>query len=55
MAYIISEECAACGACESECPAGAIHEGDIYSINPEECVECGTCVDACPTGAISEQ
>ncbi len=55
MAFIISEECAACGACANECPAGAIHEGDIYIINPEECVECGTCVDACPAGAISEQ
>lgn len=28
MAYKISDDCIACGACESECPVGAISEQD---------------------------
>ena len=53
MAYVISEDCIACGSCISECPAEAISEGDIYSIDPDLCTECGTCADVCPSGAIS--
>ena len=37
MAYVIGNDCIACGTCIDECPAGAISEGDIYSINPEPC------------------
>lgn len=54
MAYVITEECLACGACAGECPAGAIAEGEIFVIG-EECVECGACVDTCPAGAIVEK
>ncbi len=53
MAFKISDECAACGACQAECPNGAIAEGDKYSIDPEKCTDCGTCADVCPVGAIS--
>ncbi len=54
MAYVISDECISCGVCESECPTGAISEGDpIYVIDPDTCIDCGVCEDACPTGAIS--
>lgn len=53
MAYVISDDCIACGTCIDECPVEAISEGDIYSIDPEICTECGTCADACPTSAIS--
>ena len=28
MAYQISDECVACGACAQECPVSAISEGD---------------------------
>jgi NAD-dependent dihydropyrimidine dehydrogenase PreA subunit len=56
MAYIISDECIKCGACESECPANAISEGeDKFVIDPEACVDCGTCADVCPTGAAKPE
>ncbi|MEG1500769.1 MAG: 4Fe-4S binding protein [Clostridiales bacterium] len=51
MAYVISEDCIACGTCAGECPNEAIQEGDIYVIT-DACVECGLCVDACPVDAI---
>jgi len=54
MAFVITEECLACGACLDECPSDAIQEGDIYSIT-DACVDCGACVDSCPTGAIQEK
>ena len=56
MAYVISDECVACGTCASECPADAISEGDgKYVIDADACLECGTCEAACPTGAISAE
>jgi len=58
MAYKITEECAACGSCELECPNQAISEGDtIYQINPDKCTECvgfyktSKCVEICPVNA----
>ncbi len=52
MAYVITEECIACGACEPECPTEAISEGeDIYVIDPEECIDCGNCAEVCPVDA----
>lgn len=54
MAYVITDDCVACGACAEECPKDAIKEGeDKYEIT-EECVECGDCVEVCPTNAIIE-
>ena len=53
MAYVISNDCIACGTCIDECPSGAISAGDIYSIDPDACTECGTCADVCPNEAIS--
>lgn len=53
MAYVISNDCVACGTCIDQCPAGAINEGEIYSIDPDMCLDCGTCADACPSGAIA--
>ena len=54
MAHKINPEtCVACGACQGECPTGAITEGDVYSIDPDICIDCGACADACPTGSIT--
>jgi ferredoxin len=55
MAFIITEECISCGACEPECPNAAISEGEtIYVIDPSKCTECvgsfesSRCADICP-------
>ncbi len=54
MAYQISDECIACGACAAECPVNAISEGEKYVIDPDVCIECGACADTCPVGAPSQ-
>lgn len=52
MAYKISSECIACGACAAECPVSAISEKDgQYVINADECLDCGACAGVCPVGA----
>jgi NAD-dependent dihydropyrimidine dehydrogenase PreA subunit len=52
MAYVIGEECIQCGACEAECPEGAISEVDgLFVIDPAKCQDCGSCEAVCPTGA----
>ena len=55
MATFITEECINCGACEPECPNGAISQGeDIYVIDPKLCTECvgfhdeEACAAVCP-------
>ena len=53
MAYVIGDDCIACGTCQGECPVEAISEGEKYSINPDLCTECGTCASVCPSEAIS--
>ena len=54
MAYVISDDCVACGTCIDECPQGAISEGEKYSINPDMCIDCGSCASVCPSEAIHE-
>ncbi|MBT4510662.1 MAG: 4Fe-4S binding protein [Chloroflexi bacterium] len=61
MAMKITDECIACGACESECPVNAISEGDTqFDIDPNKCVECEgyfdsqQCVDVCPVDAVEK-
>ena len=53
MAYTITDKCFSCGTCESECPVGAISQGDTqYNIDADACIDCGTCASVCPTEAI---
>ena len=59
MAIRITDECINCGACEPECPNGAISQGEeIYQINPSLCTECvghynePQCVEVCPVDCI---
>ena len=55
MAYVITDECVACGTCLDACEHDAIIEGDDkYTINADKCEECGTCIDECPNDAINE-
>ncbi|MBQ9913567.1 MAG: 4Fe-4S binding protein [Clostridia bacterium] len=55
MAYVITDECIACGSCASDCPVEAISEGDgKFVIDADTCIECGACAGSCPVEAIVE-
>lgn len=54
MAFKINDTCISCGSCASECPVGAISQGDSqFEIAEDTCLDCGTCADVCPVGAIA--
>ena len=56
MAYVITDECINCGACESECPVNCISAGDDkYVIDAGECIDCGACASTCPNDAIKPE
>ena len=57
MAYVIGDECISCGACEGECPVGAI-SGSVkqpHVIDQNKCIKCGACIEKCRFGAISKK
>ena len=55
MAYVITDACVSCGACEAQCPVEAISEGaERYEIDADTCIECGACAAQCPVEAIEE-
>lgn len=58
MAFMITDECINCGACEPECPHGAITEGENkFIIDQNLCTECvgafdeSQCANICPVDA----
>ena len=54
--FQITNKCVKCGACESECPNGAIvEETKQFAIDQKKCVECGNCIAECPNEAICEK
>ncbi len=52
MAFVIDDNCTACGTCAPVCPVDAIKEGDIYKIDAVVCTDCGACEEVCPANAI---
>ena len=56
MAYVISEDCISCGACEPECPTNAISNGDgIFVVDAAACIDCGACSGVCPVDAVKAE
>ena len=46
--------CIACGMCQRNCPADAIHVTDnLARIDYTKCTGCGTCVAKCPKKIIT--
>ncbi len=55
MAFKIEDSCISCGACEPECPVGAISQGDTqFEIDEAACIDCGACAAVCPVDAPVE-
>ncbi len=52
MAAVVGDACIGCGACQGECPIGAIEVEGTAKVDADSCISCGSCVDACPVGAI---
>lgn len=53
-AYVATQYCVACGACEKICPLGAIaiNKGIFSQVNYDKCVGCGKCAKVCPASTI---
>lgn len=52
MAYVITDACMSCEACELVCPTNCISKGEIqHEIDAELCIECGSCAEVCIVNA----
>ena len=54
IAYILTGQCVACGACRKVCPRSAlsIYRGCYALVDQSLCVGCGKCRQECPANAI---
>ena len=56
MAFKVTDACVNSGACEGDCPVGAISEKDgARVIDAGACISCGSCAASCPAEAIVEE
>lgn len=54
MAYVITSDCTACGACLLTCPEHAIVAAIPLVVRSDRCTSCGECVEVCPADAVWE-
>ena len=55
-AFVDSDACDGCGACEKRCQVGAVgvpEKKHPAVVDPDRCLGCGLCVPTCPKNAIS--
>ena len=50
---ILNDRCIACGACVTNCPAGALTKNnDLVRVNRKRCIGCYCCSEICPERAV---
>lgn len=54
-AFVDRRRCVSCGACQNECPKGAVSvwRGCYAVVRTDNCVGCAKCEKVCPSCAIS--
>jgi NAD-dependent dihydropyrimidine dehydrogenase PreA subunit len=57
VTFIVTADCAGCGACLLTCPAHAIRpwpDGPVPLVVLDTCTGCGECAEVCPVEACVE-